>query len=73
MKNEYLLSVLETVEKRNPGEPEFIQAVTEVLETIEPVIESRPDLVAAGVVERMVEPERLITFRVTWMDDNGKP
>ena len=73
MKNEYLLSVLETVEKRNPGEPEFIQAVTEVLETIEPVIESRPDLVAAGVVERMVEPERLITFRVPWMDDNGKP
>ncbi len=73
MKNEYLLGVLETVEKRNPGEPEFIQAVTEVLETIEPVIESRPDLVAAGVVERMVEPERLITFRVPWMDDNGKP
>ena len=73
MKNEYLLSVLETVKKRNPGEPEFIQAVTEVLETIEPVIESRPDLVEAGVVERMVEPERLITFRVPWMDDNGKP
>ena len=73
MKNEYLLSVLETVKSRNPGEPEFIQAVTEVLETLEPVVEQRPDLVAAGVIERMVEPERMITFRVPWVDDNGKP
>ncbi len=73
MKNEYLLSVLETVKKRNPGEPEFIQAVTEVLETLEPVVEQRPDLVAAGVIDRMVEPERMITFRVPWVDDNGKP
>ena len=72
MKNEYLLSVLETVKKRNAGEPEFIQTVTEVLESIEPVIEKRPDLVEAGVVERMVEPERQITFRVPWVDDNGK-
>ncbi len=72
MKNQYLLDVLETVKKRNAGEPEFIQTVTEVLETIEPVIEQRPDLVAAGVVERMVEPERQITFRVPWVDDNGK-
>ena len=72
MKNQYLLDVLETVKKRNPGEPEFIQTVTEVFESIEPVIERRPDLVAAGVVERMVEPERQITFRVPWVDDNGK-
>ncbi len=72
MKNQYLLDVLETVKKRNAGEPEFIQTVTEVLETIEPVIEKRPDLVAAGVVDRMVEPERQITFRVPWVDDNGK-
>ena len=72
MKNAYLQSVLETVAKRNPGEPEFIQTVTEVLETIEPVIERRPDLVAAGVVERMVEPERQIIFRVPWVDDQGK-
>ena len=72
MKNEYLLSVLETVKKRNPGEPEFIQTVTEVLSSIEPVIEQRPDLVEAGVVERMVEPERQIIFRVPWVDDNGK-
>ena len=72
MKNAYLQNVLDTVAKRNPGEPEFIQTVTEVLETIEPVIERRPDLVEAGVVERMVEPERQIIFRVPWVDDNGK-
>ena len=71
MKNEYLISVLETVKKRNPGEPEFIQAVTEVLETLEPVVERRPDLVKAGVIERLVEPERQIIFRVPWVDDNG--
>ena len=72
MKNQYLQNVLENVKKRNAGEPEFIQTVTEVLETIEPVIEQRPDLVAAGVVDRMVEPERQITFRVPWVDDSGK-
>ena len=71
MKNQYLLDVLESVKKRNPGEPEFIQTVTEVFESIEPVIEQRPDLVKAGVVERMVEPERTIMFRVPWVDDNG--
>ena len=64
--------MLATVEKRNPGEPEFIQAVTEVLESLEPVIEVRPDLVEAGVLERLVEPERQIIFRVPWIDDNGK-
>ncbi len=73
MKNEYLKSVLETVKARNSGEPEFIQAVTEVLESLEPVVEQRPDLVEAGVIERMVEPERQIVFRVPWIDDNGKP
>ena len=72
MKNAYLIGVLENVKKRNAGEPEFIQAVTEVLETLEPVIERRPDLVEAGVVDRLVEPERQIIFRVPWVDDNGK-
>ncbi len=72
MKNQYLIDVLENVKKRNAGEPEFIQTVTEVLETIEPVVEKRPDLVEAGVIDRMVEPERQITFRVPWVDDNGK-
>ena len=70
-KNEYLAGVFAKVEKQNPNEPEFLQAVQEVLESIEPVIEQRPDLVKAGVVERMVEPERSISFRVSWVDDNG--
>lgn len=70
--NEYLLGVLEDVKKRNPNEPEFIQAVTEVLVTLQPVIEKRQDLVDAGVIERLVEPERQIIFRVPWIDDNGK-
>ena len=72
IKNEYLLSVLETVKKRNQGEPEFIQAVTEVFTSLEPVLEQRQDLIDAGVIERIVEPERQITFRVPWVDDNGK-
>jgi len=72
MKNQYMLNVLETVKKRNPGEPEFIQAVTEVFESLEPVIESRPDFVEAGILERIVEPERQVLFRVPWIDDNGK-
>ena len=73
IKNAYLLDLLQRTEKRNPGEPEFIQAVTEVLSTLEPVIEQRPDLVDAGVLERIVEPERQIIFRVPWVDDQGKP
>lgn len=72
LKNKYLIDLLETVKKRNQGEPEFIQAVTEVIETLEPVIEKRPDLVEAGVLDRLVEPERQIIFRVPWVDDNGK-
>ncbi len=71
-KNQYLADIFAKVEKRNPGEPEFLQAVKEVLITIEPVIERRPDLVEAGVVERIVEPERQVMFRVPWVDDNGK-
>ena len=70
--NAYLAGVLETVKKRNAGEPEFIQAVTEVLECLQPVVEKRPDLVEAGVIDRLVEPERQIIFRVPWVDDNGK-
>ncbi len=72
MKNQYMLDVLETVKKRNAGEPEFIQAVTEVFESIEPVIEARPDFVEAGILDRIVEPERQIIFRVPWVDDQGK-
>ncbi len=72
LKNQYLIDLMETVKKRNAGEPEFIQAVTEVLETLEPVVEKRSDLVEAGVLDRLVEPERQIMFRVPWVDDNGK-
>ena len=72
LKNQYLVDLLARVEKRNQGEPEFIQTVTEVLESLEPVVEQRPDFVEAGVLERIVEPERQITFRVPWVDDNGK-
>lgn len=72
LSNTYLINLLETVKKRNSGEPEFIQAVTEVLETLEPVIDKRPDLVEAGVLDRLVEPERQILFRVPWVDDNGR-
>ena len=72
LKNQYLIDLLETVKKRNAGEPEFIQAVTEVFMSLDPVVEKRPDLVEAGVFERIVEPERQIIFRVPWVDDNGK-
>ncbi len=70
--NAYLQGIYESVEKKNANEPEFLQAVKEVLETLVPVIEKRPDFVDAGVVERMVEPERIITFRISWVDDNNK-
>ncbi|MBQ7106121.1 MAG: NADP-specific glutamate dehydrogenase [Clostridia bacterium] len=72
LKSEYLKGVYETVVKRNPGEKEFHQTVAEVLESIEPVVMARPEYEKYGVVERMVEPERLIKFRVSWVDDNGK-
>ncbi len=72
IKNAYLNDLLERTKKRNANEPEFIQAVTEVFSTLEPVIEQRQDLVDAGVLERIVEPERQIMFRVPWTDDNGK-
>ena len=72
LKNQYLIDLLETVKKRNSGETEFIQAVTEVLQSIEPVVEQRPDYIESGVLDRIVEPERFISFRVPWVDDNGK-
>ena len=72
MNNAYLNRVLETVKRRNPGEPEFLQAVTEVLESLECIVEKHPEYEAAGLIERFVEPERFIQFRVPWVDDNGK-
>mgnify|MGYP001363574634 FL=1 len=72
LKNEYLKGVLADLERRSGNEPEFLQAVTEVLESLEPVIESDPKYEKNGVIERIVEPERAILFRVSWVDDNGK-
>ena len=72
LKNEYLQKVYENVEKRNPGEKEFLQAVYEVLESLVPVADKRQDLIDAGVFDRIVEPERQVMFRVPWVDDNGK-
>ena len=67
-----LIGVLDTVKSRNQGEPEFLQAVTEVFESIAPAVERNKDYQDAKIVERLVEPERVIIFRVPWLDDNGK-
>ncbi len=72
LKNAYLVNLMETVKKRNPAEPEFHQAVQEVLESLEPVIEAHPEYIKSGVVDSIVEPERIIKFRVPWVDDGGK-
>lgn len=66
----YLSNVMQQVEKRNPNEPEFHQAVKEVLESLEPVAKMHPEWVEAGIFSRLVEPERQIIFRVPWVDDN---
>ena len=66
-----LQPVYDSVLARNPNQPEFHQAVYEVLETLEPVMEKHPEWVKAGIVERLVEPERQIMFRVPWVDDQG--
>lgn len=67
----YAKNVLEQVKKKNADQPEFIQAVTEVLGTLEPVFEKHPEYEKAGLLERLVEPERVIIFRVPWVDDKG--
>ncbi len=71
-KSEYLNKVYADVEKRNGGEPEFLQAVRDVLESLEPVVAADSKFEENGVIERMVEPERMISFRVSWVDDNGQ-
>jgi glutamate dehydrogenase (NADP+) len=67
-----LTKVMDQVIKRNPGEPEFHQAVKEVLESLEVVAQRHPEWVEAGIFDRIVEPERQIIFRVPWVDDSGK-
>ena len=66
----YVNSILDIVKSRNPGEPEFLQAVTEVLESLLPVIEQSPKYREHKVLERIVEPERVLMFRVPWIDDS---
>lgn len=72
IKNEYLKRVYNDLASRNGNEKEFLQAVEEVFESLEPVIEKHPEYEEAGLMERIVEPERVIMFRVPWVDDNGK-
>lgn len=68
----YIQEVLENVKKRNASEPEFLQAVEEVYESLEPVLAKHPEWVEANILERLAEPERQIFFRVPWVDDAGK-
>ena len=72
IQNEYLKKVLADVIARNPGESEFHQTVSEVLESLEPVVEQSPIYIERGIIDMMVEPERIIKFRVPWVDDQGK-
>ena len=70
--NSYLQGVYEEVCRKNSHEPEFLQAAGEVLESLQPVAEQRPDIVKSGVIDRIVEPERSLLFRISWVDDQGK-
>ncbi|MCW8925819.1 MAG: NADP-specific glutamate dehydrogenase [Xanthomonadales bacterium] len=70
--NQYLNSVLATVKAKNRGEDEFLQAVEEVLQSLSPVLDKHPEYVEAKIVDRVVEPERMIVFRVPWIDDAGQ-
>jgi len=63
--------IMNELEKKNPGEVEFLQAVREVLESIEEIVNENPQFEAAGIIERIVEPDRILTFKVPWMDDKG--
>lgn len=71
MKNAYVKRIWDDVKAKNANEPEFLQAVEEVLTTLEPAVDQMPQLEPNAVLERMVEPERVIMFRVPWMDDAG--
>lgn len=71
MKNAYIKKIWDEVKEKNANEPEFLQAVEEVLTTLEPAVEQMPQLEPNAILERLVEPERVIIFRVPWMDDSG--
>ncbi len=72
IKNEYLQKLMETVEKRNPDDKQFLITVRSVLESVEPVVEAHPEYIKMGVMEMFVEPERIVKFRVPWVDDKGQ-
>ena len=72
MSSAYIEQVIEDVKKRNPGEPEFIQTVEEVLRSLEPAMAQHPEYEAANILGRLVVPERQVIFRVAWVDDAGK-
>lgn len=69
---DYITKVLNQVKEKNADQPEFIQAVEEVLESLKPVIEAHPEYEKQAILERLVEPERTLMFKVPWMDDNGQ-
>ncbi|MBQ8507837.1 MAG: NADP-specific glutamate dehydrogenase [Clostridia bacterium] len=71
IKNEYLKKLMETVEKRNPNDKQFLITVRSVLESVEPVVDAHPEYIEKGVMEMFVEPERIVKFRVPWIDDQG--
>ena len=70
--NEYIERVLASVREKNASEPEFVQTVEEVFKSIAPVVERHPEYEKNGLLERLVEPERMFSFRIAWVDDNGK-
>ncbi|MBW6461382.1 MAG: glutamate dehydrogenase, partial [Bacteroidales bacterium] len=67
-----LEKLMSDLEKKHPGEAEYLQAVREVLESIEEVVNENPHFEAAGIIDRIIEPDRILTFKVPWMDDQGK-
>ena len=71
IKNEYLQGIFAGLQQRNADQKEYLQAVEEVLTSLEPIVERRPEFVKHRIIDRLVEPERVIMFRVTWTDDNG--
>ena len=70
--SQYAIEFMRLVEERNPGQPEFVQAVGEVVESVAAVLDRHPEYRTEKILDRMVEPERVIMFRVPWMDDNDE-
>jgi glutamate dehydrogenase (NADP+) len=66
-----LEKVMSNLEQKHPGEAEYLQAVREVLETLEDVVDENPQFEARGIIARLIEPDRVLTFKVPWVDDNG--